>query len=268
VTLDDAELAPVGSHRWVRWLLAATSVVGVLVLISIITAAMNWLTGDAVRDVFKNTFESTQRTAVQRGDNSIGAFIAAIIGATVVSFIVGMIALSVLTLFFAVVGSSAVLSASSWLGVIAAEFTKRTTVGRQGEIDRAVSKVARRARGIFAPRLVVLRSATDVWRETVRRLAGVADILLIDVSVPSDNLLWEIGVLKAEHERWILIAQSDRMAELMKVPVGAYMEPSSKLADLLDGEEVLTYDTTSRKTLRQFTQALRAKCENVARRTA
>jgi len=37
VTLDDADLAPVGSRRWVRWLLGATTLLGVLVVISVIT---------------------------------------------------------------------------------------------------------------------------------------------------------------------------------------------------------------------------------------
>jgi len=48
VTLDDAELAPVGSRRWVRWLLGATTLLGVLVVISVITAFMNWFTGNAL----------------------------------------------------------------------------------------------------------------------------------------------------------------------------------------------------------------------------
>lgn len=42
---------------------------------------------------------------------------------------------------------------------------------------------------------LVLSAAGSVWCETVRKLAGYADILIIDVTVPSDNLLWEISIL-------------------------------------------------------------------------
>jgi hypothetical protein len=161
------------------------------------------------------------------------------------------------------------MSASSWFGVMRAEFGKRRTVRRSSDIEHATGKVVKRARGIFAPRMVVLKSASDVWRETVSRLAGAADILLIDVSVPSDNLLWEISTIRAEQRRrWILIGQRDRIAELVARAGTANRGLDGTLAGLLDGEEILTYDSTSRQALSQFARSLRTMCQNIADRAA
>lgn len=63
--------------------------------------------------------------------------------------------------------------------------------------------------------------------------------------------------------RWILIGESECIAELVKqtgVPGGTN---AKRLAGLLDGEKVLTYATGSRKTLRQFARALCAGFESV-----
>jgi CBS domain-containing protein len=162
---------------------------------------------------------------------------------------------------FAVVDSTVAVSASSWLGVMRAEMAKRTYVREPREIERAATRVAARARGIFAPRLVVVSSVSTVWRDVVVRLAAVSDIILIDVSVPSANLLWEVSTLATEHgHRRVLIVENDSVAGLTGGS-SASGDASGRLTDLLDGEEVLAYGTGSRSALRQFARALRSRCE-------
>ena len=68
-------------------------------------------------------------------------------------------------------------------------------VENASEIDRAARAIAAESRKIFAPRLVVLRVASEVWRQTVMRLASAGSLTIIDVSEPTENLLWEIQEL-------------------------------------------------------------------------
>jgi hypothetical protein len=56
-----------------------------------------------------------------------------------------------------------------------------------------------------------------------------------------------------------LIVESDSVADLTD---GAESKDATRrLIDLLDGEEVLAYETGSRAALRQFAKALRSRCE-------
>jgi hypothetical protein len=265
VTLDDNQLAPVAARWWVRWLLALASLASAVLLVFIVRDAAEWLAGDALGEVFRSTFTGTRSSALEQGENPVGAFIGGLVVAIIISMVAGILALGVLILLFAVIGSSLAVSATSWIGVIRSELGKRPTVREPRAVERAALRVAKRARGIFAPRLVVLRAAGAVWRDTVKRLAGVADIVLIDVSVPSDNLLWEISTLKPDcGNRWILTCETGRVADLAN---GAGTAGQARqLAHLLDGQDVLAYDTDSRKSLRQFARALRASCERIAAR--
>lgn len=267
VTLDDAELAPVGTRRWMRWLLLAGSVAGLYALGAIVVTTFGWFSGDGMGNMFSDLAEDARAEAVSRGENAFNAIIVSVLTAIMLTMAVTLMFGAVMLVSFAIVGSSAVVSVSSFLGIIRAEFAKRTTVRRLDELAEVTANVAKRARRIFSPRLVVLSSAGDVWRDTVHKLAGLADILLIDVSLPSDNLNWEISSLKPDYRRrWVLIGDSERVAELVK-DGGASTARAKELGALLDGEEVLVYTTTSRKALKDFSRALRATCENVQART-
>jgi hypothetical protein len=61
--------------------------------------------------------------------------------------------------------------------------------------DDVARQLAAESRKIFAPRLVVLRVASEVWQPTVMRLASAGSLTIIDVSDPTENLLWEIQSL-------------------------------------------------------------------------
>ncbi|HUF67148.1 MAG TPA: hypothetical protein VMM79_00755 [Longimicrobiales bacterium] len=260
VTLDDMQLSPVGGRRSTGLLWAIVSVAGMVLLVLVVRGIVGWLGGDQIADVFDSAFESTRSSAAQGGANAFGAIVGGLIGAVFITLIIGIVALSLLTVMLAVIGSTVAVSTSSWLGVLRAEMARRTYVRDSDEIERAAGSVAGRARGIFAPRLVVVSSASSVWRDVVVRLAAASDIILIDVSVPSANLLWEVSTLGLEHgHRRILIVESDSVADLTD---GAESNDATRrLIDLLDGEEVLAYGTGSRAELRQFAKALRSRCE-------
>jgi len=129
------------------------------------------------------------------------------------------------------------------------------------EIDRAARAIAAESRKIFAPRRVVLRVASEVWRQTVMRLASAGSLTIIDVSEPTENLLWEIEEPTERSEpRCVFVGQNDRVAGLTVCSANA--PPSGPLNErllrLLDGREVLAY-MTNRRGMRRFARALRAK---------
>ena len=105
----------------------------------------------------------------------------------------------------------------------------------------------------------VLRVASSVWQQTVSRMASVASVPLIDVSEPTENVLWEIDALTARFgSRCVVIGHHDRVSRLAAPPGSGPSAGSldERLARLLDGREVLAY-TTDRRGMRRFARALR-----------
>jgi hypothetical protein len=145
--------------------------------------------------------------------------------------------------------------------VQAADKLTTRRVDNAAEIDRVAGEIAAESRKIFAPRLVVLHVASEVWRQTVRRLASAGSLTIIDVSEPTENLLWEIQELtERSGPRCVFVGQSDRVSGLTvssgnAPPSGTLNE---RLLSLLDGREVLAY-MTNRRGMRRFARALRTK---------
>jgi len=56
-----------------------------------------------------------------------------------------------------------------------------------------------------------VRSSDECWRECVRELGRRADLVLIDISQPSENLAWEIGqCLETDITRQLILLAEDR----------------------------------------------------------
>jgi hypothetical protein len=81
---------------------------------------------------------------------------------------------------------------------------------------------------------VVLRVASNIWRQTVSRIASVSSVALIDVSEPTGNLIWEIEELTRRSQTKCV----DDMGRLLEM------------------EEILAY-TTDRSGIKRFARALR-----------
>jgi hypothetical protein len=148
-----------------------------------------------------------------------------------------------------------------------AERSKTLAVATADEIRRAADDIARRSRRVFGPRLVVLRVASNVWQQAVRELARLSSLTLIDISEPTENVLWEVEALIIRSaDQCVLIGQYDRVAALGASPTGegALTPVERRLAALLGGREVLAY-TTDRRGLNRFARALRSKLMAVHR---
>jgi hypothetical protein len=135
-----------------------------------------------------------------------------------------------------------------------AKVTRIVSIESAHSIARAVRRHARR---IFSPRLMVLSVNNDVWRPTVKSFAAIASVVLIDVSVLTENLLWEIAeVVRDSSTACVLVGHAEglRALEVIDTPL------ERRLAELLDGRTILAYETTE-PGMKRFARALRAALE-------
>ena len=122
-------------------------------------------------------------------------------------------------------------------------------------------QIRRNNRRVFGSRLVVARVATPLWQDVVRQLAAVCDAVVIDVSLASDNVLWEVESMRAPGRQLVLVCHRDRIAHLLHaaaglVAAGPQSAADVRLARALDGHEVLVYGSSEAEQ-RRFARSLR-----------
>lgn len=128
-------------------------------------------------------------------------------------------------------------------------------------IGQALRRLRKATRRVFSARLMVLKVDDQVWRPTVTDVAGHAAITLIDVSEPTESLLWEIETLAHIQGRTcVFVGEHARVNALLGL-LGNH-----RLRTLLDGRSVLAY-TSDTAGIKRFTKALRATFEQVTEQT-
>jgi hypothetical protein len=139
-----------------------------------------------------------------------------------------------------------------------AESGKSATVTSAAQVRQAAGRIVERSRRVFGPRLAVLRVATPEWQLAVRELASQSSVVLVDVSEPTEHVIWEVEELTIRKRRCVVIGEYARVMPLAATaPSPAERTPlQSRLAALLHSREVLAY-TTDRAGLARFARALR-----------
>jgi hypothetical protein len=138
-----------------------------------------------------------------------------------------------------------------------AERATRDEIRTAAQVDATAAMVAQESRKILAPRLIVARVDSAIWQKAVDRFAALAEVLLIDVSQPTENLLWEIREATSRYRsRCVFVGHYDRVRQLADGSESAREPLNARLAGLLDGYEVLAY-TTSKPGLKRFARELR-----------
>jgi len=258
VTLDDSEIKPVGVGRRVRlvwriarWLALAT-LVGAVAYIAV------WWLGGGIDSVIDRIFND----ADTGNQDSFGDAIGAAIGATVAAVVV----LAFLVLFAIIaISTLSVLSVGLWQGdraVRRAEGAKALILDNATDIAPVVDRIRGHAGKIQAPRLIVLKVSDAIWRDVVEELAEEASIALLDVSDPTDHLLWEVGVLQGDvRARMLPIGRRDRVEALVSA---AHDSPAGRLRTLLNEETVLVYEPNGgRSGARRFARSLAAAMDRL-----
>jgi hypothetical protein len=293
VTLDDAEMVPIGVHAGTRHafragefatkqLLGIGQLLGVRLFPYLIltmwgvlalgmaapaieyartgtTTPEPWIAAiDPYLEIITSVFEG--RLPIGAVAPTLPGLFAVVVTAAAISFAV--MGATVVVLMLAVPLSTTLffLSASAD-SVREAESAKTVAVTSLTEIRHAADAIARRSRKVFGPRLVVIRVASRVWQQAVTELAARASLPLIDISEPTENVLWELESLIGRFgDACVVIGQYERVAVLAGVESGdrALSAVERRMATLLDDREVLAY-TTDPKGLRRFARALRGR---------
>jgi uncharacterized membrane protein len=215
ITLDDAEVASIGVHRRSRR-----------------AVRIGWLAVLAVVGLGLWMFVSINSSSTSGGLGGIVAFVLVVL----LLVCVGVVVL-VASLFLAV-GTRALRRA---------ERSKALAITRPEEVERSARRVKRQATRFFAPRLIVARVTSPLWREVVERLLQVADVVIVDVSELSPNMLWELGVLSEHRRPWVAVGQVERLRAA-----------DGRLALAVGDRDVLTYQE---QRLAGFGPALRRSLE-------
>jgi len=285
VTLDDAEIAPLGVPTGTRWLfravrLAAAAAVGfVNVSLRVLPAIAGGLwviaSADLVRARIWERWENPQAwmavlapyadilTTALDGRLPLNAVAATLPGAfaLLVTVLAGVVlaiasALSAAPIAWIAGGVTLFLFTFPADAVRAAELAKTREIRWSGEVGSAAKNVVALSRRVFGPRLVVLRVASDVWRQTVRHFASLSSVVLVDVTEPTEHLLWEIEELKVRRGTpCVFIARHDRALEIAGLAGPSAHALDADVARLLELDEVLAY-TTDRAGMRRFARAL------------
>ena len=138
-----------------------------------------------------------------------------------------------------------------------AEQAKVTRVVSQQDVLEVAAAVRSQARKVFSPRLMVLNVDGAVWQATVKTVANLASVVLIDVSVLTENLLREIAeVVEDPSTACVLVGHAEglRALDVIDTPL------EHRLVELLDGRTILAYETTEQGMTR-FADALRGTLE-------
>ncbi|NUU18514.1 hypothetical protein HP550_14755 [Cellulomonas humilata] len=154
----------------------------------------------------------------------------------------------------------------------AAEGAARQSVQDAGDVATVGALVERMTRRVFSPQLMVVASTNALWRATVSRLLAGTEVTLVDVSRPTESLLWEIRELTAHDDgRCVYIGHVDRLARFLPdvartAPPSWHVPryealaaaPSSvvgRIEQELEGHEVLAYSSDP-ATVGQFSRSL------------
>ena len=109
----------------------------------------------------------------------------------------------------------------------------------------------------------MLRVSSAIWQLAVQRVAASARVVVIDVSEPTENVLWEIAELQPIFgARCVLIGQHDRLRQLAAVSAadGSLHE---RFLRVLNGRAILAY-TTDARGIERFARALSVTLSHVA----
>jgi hypothetical protein len=250
VTLDDAAVTAVGGPRAPRQLARLAIIVavagGAVLAWWLLTRGVN-LIDDKIKPA------STASTSTGQ------AFADAIFIPIVAAFITVIL----LTMLVALVTSSTVFLSATYVATRRAERAKKVRLNSEAEVRRRSSAIAKRGSRVFAPRLLVVAVANEVWRHAVSAFAQNSAVVIIDVSIPSDSLRWEIStLLPTMGRRCILVGRLDLLTR--QGPDGRTVF-ASPLGAAIDGQDVLAYQPDGRS-LRRFSRALQATIESRATR--
>lgn len=258
VTLDDSLVAPVGvgASRWVFSVLRVVAVgLAAWLLFYLFGGAF-----DAESDrIIDDTLDQASSAA---GDGLADQFGAVLVGSMVGGLIAGLLLILVLTVLI-IAGLVAVFAYRAHRSARLAQREAIQALAQRQQVAGVARKLAAVAKKVFSPRLIVVTVPGSFWKEAVSGFAAVSMVAVVDVSHPTDPLLWEVATLKPLFAgRLVFVGSRDLVHQLARPPYEIAGTPQGALAQLLDGEEIIAYGPASADR-RRFTKALRRRIANL-----
>lgn len=258
VTLDDSQVAPVGvgAGRWAASLgrLAAVGLVAWL-LFYLFAGGFKSDSDRIINDSIQQASDASDKNVFDQLGSAIG-------GAMIGGLIAGVLLILTITLAI-IVGLVGIVAFRAHRSARLAQRQASQALAQRQHVDGVARRLDAVARKVFAPRLMVVTVPESFWREAVKGFAGVSKVAVIDVSHPTDPLLWEVATLKPMFAgRLIFVGARELVAGLARPPHEIAGTASGALAQLLDGEEIIAYGPTPADQ-RRFTTALRRRIANL-----
>jgi hypothetical protein len=247
VTLDDSSFRPIEVPRWQR-IFSRVGISVVSLAFAVVAAAlffMNRLWGPSHTNLRLNMVDA------------IGAYIAT------VGFFIGMLGIPLLILF---VLFAAMLA---WRWHIRRR--SRLEVRSRGDIERCLGRVRRLAGwlgrpSIMAPQAVVVNVVDELWQETVSELAIHVGLVIVDVSEPTANLIWELEQVFTNPQIVCLLVGDGLMVRKWVEEDGDLHLASahSRMRALLQAWTILVCESQLRSAQRTYARNLRRWLGNIA----
>lgn len=246
VTLDDARVTAVGGPAAPRRLAGLVIVTAIAV-----GGGFVWWLWAKGFDLLYNRMSVTSSPATSDLAKAIVLPIVLGVAAVIIVLIISVLATSLVV-------SASLFSAASYRFARRAERAKRLEIKSVRDVRWRSRLIAKRGSRIFAPRLLVVTVANEAWQQAVSSLAQDSAAVIIDISVPSENLRWEIRtLLPVLGHRCVLVGRLDLLTK--QDPAGGTVVVSPIAPDI-DGHEVLAYRADG-PGIRRFSRALRATIE-------
>lgn len=111
---------------------------------------------------------------------------------------------------------------------------------------------------LLTPQTIIARVGDSLWQQTVAAASAQIWAVLIDVSDPTGNLLWETEQLRRSFQKCVFIAERDHLWIWNDRGPDERTEIISSIITLIDNDAVLVYSAQSKLGGPAFRQSLRA----------
>lgn len=261
---DDNATSPIGVSPGLRRRANLVGILGLLLLLGSALAITLWIAGGGPDDLYQGWYDDAMREFEEENpDAGFGDSFGQAVGTSLgLGFALAFLAILAIVALL-VVYTACVNAWMTRIAVKRADRAKTWLMLDPRSVNAVSETIAKRANRVHAPRLFIVRSSDDVWKTAVRSLVARADVVMIDISRPTENLLWEIRELaRQERAKWVLVCAADSVTALRQHPD----DPQQRaLIALLDGEEVLLYGTGPAE-VEEFARSLRNMFDRAARR--
>lgn len=269
ITLDDGKISPVGVPESVKRTYNRGQWTGIIVTLAAIALFLyvlnvylpNYFDNFNGSDIYDKTVEkhtSEGRGAIEANISAFFSTIFSFIFWVGFLFLLSGLLLGTTLLFAAVSASSTLFYGVSYRYASRPEHNKAWQVLREKDIDATYKRINKMFSATFAPRLVVLKVADGIWQLVVRESFKHVHISIIDISHPTEHLLWEIRTAKEQKNLpYVLIGSQERMIQMVNSPHDGLTVVELQLTEILDGEMVLMYNVSDKNGMNDFAVYLR-----------